>query len=229
MTELKHTDRVAALERHIEEGTLIRHWWTGEDERGRATACLLAALSPEAAEAEDAIECPAGVMPAWLARMTPRIDDGGTADAWSSMVRRYARCARGWHTLDDAAWRRVLGHTMLECLVGDAPETEAVRALWRRAIAGDEPDKEEWQAAAASDASCAAAAASDAAYAVAAVYAAAAAAAAADAAWAADARAAYAAARAAYAAASAAAAPRRKQDEITDACLSAIEMEIKND
>ena len=43
------------LEQHIDDGTLIRNGWTGTDDQGRETACLLAAL--------DAIEAATGREP----------------------------------------------------------------------------------------------------------------------------------------------------------------------
>lgn len=59
----------------IAENRLIRGAWTGTDEHGRATACLLAALAPACGEAQDAAACPAEVMPRWFARLTPCIND----------------------------------------------------------------------------------------------------------------------------------------------------------
>ncbi len=78
-----------------------RAWTAGHDR-----ACLLAALSPEAGEAQSAAACPARVMPLWLAELTPWIDDSPSDDAWPHVVRRYASLARRWHVLDSAAWER---------------------------------------------------------------------------------------------------------------------------
>jgi hypothetical protein len=99
--------RVERLHTLINEDRIIRNEWTGTDEQGRETACLLAALSPEAGEAEDAGACPASVMPEWLVHLTPWVDDYSSEAAWPRMVRRYAACAARWSSLDDAAWRRV--------------------------------------------------------------------------------------------------------------------------
>jgi len=99
--------RVERLNTFINEGRIVRDYWTGVDEQGRETACLLAALSPEAGEAEDADACPASVMPAWFAFITPWIDDHASESMWPSAIRRYAACAARWSALDDAAWRRV--------------------------------------------------------------------------------------------------------------------------
>jgi hypothetical protein len=100
-------DRIERLNTFINEGRIVRDYWTGVDEQGREEACLLAALSPEAGEAEGADACPASVMPAWFAFITPWIDDHASESMWPSAIRRYAACASRWSSLDEAAWRRV--------------------------------------------------------------------------------------------------------------------------
>lgn len=100
-------NRVQRLNEMMEEGRLIRDDWSGTDEQGRETACLLAALSPEAGESENADLCPAAVMPTWFAHLTPWLDDACSATAWPQVIRRYAACANLWSTLDEAAWCRV--------------------------------------------------------------------------------------------------------------------------
>ena len=99
-------ERIERLQTFIDEGRIVRHAWLGTDAQGRETACLLAALSPEAGEAEDAEACPASVMPAWMAHLTPWIDEASDTE-WPQVIRRYAACAARWSALDDAAWRRV--------------------------------------------------------------------------------------------------------------------------
>ena len=99
--------RVERLNKFINEDRIVRGYWTGVDGRGRKTACLLAALSPEVVEHGNASACPASVMPAWFAFVTPWIDDNSSEAAWPSAIRRYAACAARWSVLDDAAWRRV--------------------------------------------------------------------------------------------------------------------------
>jgi hypothetical protein len=99
--------RVERLQTCINEGRLTRREWSGHDAQGREVACLLAALSPEAGEAKDSEACPAEVMPAWFANLTPWIDDSGSTAEWPCVVRRYAACAARWSALDEAAWRRV--------------------------------------------------------------------------------------------------------------------------
>lgn len=99
--------RVERLNSMIRENRITRHNWLTVDEQGREVACLLAALSPEAGEAESPAACPASVMPEWFAHLTPWIDDHSSATAWPQVIRRYAACAAKWSALDDAAWRRV--------------------------------------------------------------------------------------------------------------------------
>ena len=99
--------RIQRLNEMMEEGRIIRNDWVSSDEQGRETACLLAALSPEVAEAETASACPASLMPEWFAHLTPWMDDHSSATEWPQMIRRYAACANQWHTLDEASWRRV--------------------------------------------------------------------------------------------------------------------------
>ena len=97
--EAERIDRLAAM---IREDRLIRGKWTVGHDR----ACLLAALSPEAGAAQSAAACPAELMPAWLAYLTPWIDDAPSEHAWPRIVRRYASLARRWHVLDGEAWER---------------------------------------------------------------------------------------------------------------------------
>lgn len=108
-------DRVARLRQYINEDRIILGAWTSEKE-GRHYACLLAALVPECGEAMSPNACPAEVMPAWLAHLTPDLNDYVSAGAWASTVERYATCASGWHRLDEAAWERVRKAHLLGCL-----------------------------------------------------------------------------------------------------------------
>jgi hypothetical protein len=99
--------RVERLNTFIREDRIIRGEWTGTDEQGRETACLLAALAPEVVEADGEWACPANIMPSWFAYLTPWMDDNASEAEWPRMVRRYATCAARWSVLDNAAWRRI--------------------------------------------------------------------------------------------------------------------------
>jgi len=113
----------------LEEGTLIRKEWTGTDEQGRATACLLAAMAPVCGTERDASVCPAEIMPAWLAHLTPWMDDYGTLEAWPTMVRRYANLSSRWHVLDAPTWHRLdyaARRIVLENALSFAGESESI-------------------------------------------------------------------------------------------------------
>jgi hypothetical protein len=218
---MNHQERIENLNRHIEQGTLIRKAW-GD---GHKRACLLAALAPETAQASSSKACPAEVMPEWLAHLTPSMDDYGTAEAWPAMVRRYAELASRWHVLSADQWSRLDYQARIVALKecrDHAPEVvDRVIELCERAASGDMPSHGEWVDAAAEAAAEAAARA--------AARAARAAETAAEAAWAAAraASATWAAGAAARAAGAAAGAASTVWDRMTSAILDVIESEIE--
>ena len=138
----------------LNDGTLIRRSWTGTDAQGRATACLLAALAPECGAAESAAACPAEAMPAWLAHLTPWIDDSGSLTSWPGHVRRYAAIApRFGELIGDLDRRALIG--CLRVIVAEAPShvdpsgaVSAVLALLDRELAGDCPTAAEYDSSA---------------------------------------------------------------------------------
>jgi len=145
------------LETYQREGRLIRNAWTGTDAQGRETACLLAALVPECGPREGAEACPASVLPPWLARLTPWIDDAGTAEAWPGFVARYVAVLRSWNL--DAAQSQRCDYLCRALIVREARShttdawaiaaCDTVIALCDRAAAGSLPPAQEWAAAAA--------------------------------------------------------------------------------
>jgi hypothetical protein len=168
-------DLPAAAERlaaHVAAGTVLRGKWRYTSPDGRERACLLAALSPSVQN--DPSQCPASVLPAWLAYLTPSIDDNGTLEAWPGVVAEYARLVVASPVLDAAAWHRLDYRMRLIALDEAAARTDDERALCavvdvmalcQREIDGAAPSAEDWTATARS-------AAAYAAYAAAAAYAA---------------------------------------------------------
>lgn len=146
--EIEH--RFAQLADLAERGEICRRRWTGE-KNGRRIACLLLSLAPEVEGVADYSEsrCPAWLLPAWLAHVTPWIDDAGTDDAWPATVRRFADVVgRAARVFDAAAWHRAEFAFMaaaLEVCRGTNPDTvDPVIALCRRVVEGDEPRVDEW-------------------------------------------------------------------------------------
>jgi hypothetical protein len=114
MSTLTLQQRYAMLDATIAEGRLIRNKWTST-QGGRQLVCLIVALAPECGASKSSGACPSDVMPAWLAELTPWIDDNGSEQAWGPMVRRYAALARRWHVLTDTDWYRVQQTFLAAC------------------------------------------------------------------------------------------------------------------
>ncbi len=151
MNTLSYEARIERLNTFITEGRVLRGKWRTTEADGRELACLLAALSPEAGFAKGAAACPASVMPAWLAHLTPSIDDNVSTTYWPEMLLEYAKCAALWPGLDEKAWRRVQAKALVAALDvalphagSPKPAVEAVRTLCARASLGDEPTPVEW-------------------------------------------------------------------------------------
>jgi hypothetical protein len=145
-------ERYDLLDRRIADNSLARGTWI---------ACLLSTLAPECESAQSATPCPAEVMPAWLAYLTPRIDDAGTLEHWPVVVRRYAALVRRWHVLTPETWHRldyrVRSICVREAMVHTSNATvlgacQSVVALCDRAASGGQSSDEEWRAAAMSTA-----------------------------------------------------------------------------
>jgi hypothetical protein len=99
-------ERLARLDAAIAENRVVYGLWRHVEDDGCELVCLLAALSPEVAEAKNTASCPAEVMPAWLARLTPLLHDCVSAEYRPELIRRYAGLAHRWHVLDVGAWQR---------------------------------------------------------------------------------------------------------------------------
>lgn len=151
---MDNTERFDRLDAYIAENRVLRSRWSDLDADGRERVCLLVALAPEVGARGDVDACPASLIPPWLAKITPAVDDCGTDEVWPAMVRRYSRVVRmGATTLDDAGWRRVLARFLLavlaEAALHDPSEScQRVSALWARVLTGDEPSKQEWSSSA---------------------------------------------------------------------------------
>jgi hypothetical protein len=119
-------DNVTASRRileHLREGRLVQGAFHDE-KAGRALACVLGAISHDIGSSAD---CPAAVMPEWLAGLTVRLFDAPIeSDALAWAGRFGAQMAR-WHTFDAAAWERVRATFCAAC-VADANASAAAAA-----------------------------------------------------------------------------------------------------
>jgi hypothetical protein len=81
---------IERYERYIAERRLIGGAWLRIDAEGRELACYWAALAPDGADRTDPSACPAGALPAWLARLLPWVDDAARTEedryAWAARL-----------------------------------------------------------------------------------------------------------------------------------------------
>lgn len=139
---------VDRLDSFILQDRLIRKSWGST----KARACLLVALAGDQV-IEDPGACPASILPAWLAHLTPWIDDAGSIERWPEVVRTYARLVRASAHLTEDQWTR-LDYTARAIFVREAGThryaevCERVALLCDRAANGDQPIREEWAEAA---------------------------------------------------------------------------------
>ena len=101
MIDLKNFDTM------LSGGRITRYQWTGRDDNGRVTACILAAIFPQAGKAKSASVCPSDQMWPWLAHLTPWINDFGSEGLWQQVVQRYAKILHNLHRLDAADGKRL--------------------------------------------------------------------------------------------------------------------------
>ena len=134
LTNVEASQRVLA---HLDEGRLVQgNWHTVH--AGRELACVLGSMDPAISDPRD---CPASVMPAWLARLTVTLFDrqkDADAMAWA---RRYAGQMARWHVLDDAAWSRVDVAFRIACVETAMSRAEPASkdlAVWPRVKAACE-------------------------------------------------------------------------------------------
>ena len=84
------TEAVHRLCQYVEEGRILRHRWSDGGSEGWKKVCLLTALEPMCAVEMSPNACPEDVLPAWVAHLTPWMNDAGSENAWPTVVRRYA-------------------------------------------------------------------------------------------------------------------------------------------
>lgn len=101
---LTRIGRIDLAEKAWKEGRIIQGNWRRNGGGGREMVCALAAFGPDINGSGD---CPADLMPPWLAALVPSIDDGITASEVPWFAGELIARARRWHILDDAAWERI--------------------------------------------------------------------------------------------------------------------------
>lgn len=96
-------DRITLAEAYLERGRIMQHDWRNRT-GGREYVCALAAFGPDINDSRD---CPADLMPDWLADAVPSLDDGLRLIDTPTLVRGLVDRARRWHVLSPSDWKRV--------------------------------------------------------------------------------------------------------------------------
>lgn len=124
-------DRIEAAAHALAEGRIIQHAWRRRTD-GREFVCPLAAFGPDINSPKD---CPAELMPPWMAELVPVLDDGVAAGDVHWFVGEVISRARRWHVLDGAAWERVRVGFQIAAIRQARTEARAARAEAARAAA----------------------------------------------------------------------------------------------
>ena len=151
------TDTVAtaheAFERYTafyEEGRLVQSDWRTTDDDDRVLACALGVLGQDVESSND---CPAAVMPRWLAQIVVHLFDRQLFDDACDWGLRFYKAldrldgnvpfsvVHDWH----ATVVTVLGIEAAQKSGSDLKPHEALQALHRRALAGEIIDVSEWR------------------------------------------------------------------------------------
>jgi hypothetical protein len=125
---------------YLRDGRLVQNAWTREDQ-GHHVACLLGA----AGNYHSTQDCPATLMPRWLAECTVTLYDGlPQEDANGDLVRRYADMMRRWHVLTPDRWDNVHRAFLVRCIdqaVESVPAFAKTQSYWPAVSAACEQSK----------------------------------------------------------------------------------------
>jgi hypothetical protein len=125
---------------YLRDGRLVQNTWTREDQ-GPHVACLLGA----AGNYQSTQDCPATLMPRWLAECTVTLYDGlPQEDANGDLVRRYADMMRRWHVLTPDRWDNVHRAFLVRCIdqaVESVPAFAKTQSYWPAVSAACEQSK----------------------------------------------------------------------------------------
>lgn len=133
--KLTIAERITLAQLAHDEGRIIQGQWRRTN--GKELVCALAAFGPDINSSSD---CPAELMPPWLAELVPTLDDGIAAVDVPWFSGELIARARRWSVLDSAAWERVrvgfLIATVRQALASAAVANTAehVPAYWPQVV-----------------------------------------------------------------------------------------------
>jgi len=100
-----NSERINNLDRVIAEGLIVRNTlflnFGNATDLSEGQACILTALSPEVALADNPEACPPTVLPLWMAFLVHRLSEGVSAAGWPAFSVGFAKTLRRIYTLTD--------------------------------------------------------------------------------------------------------------------------------
>lgn len=104
-------ERIALAAQHVQHRTLVQNHWSRKDAYDRTCVCLLRAFGPDI---NDPANCPVELMPEWLARLLPLINDGMPAVFYYDFAADFVGSAQHWATFQPSEWARIRSAMLLE-------------------------------------------------------------------------------------------------------------------
>lgn len=130
-------DRIGLAASHVAGRTLTQGYWRKRVSDGTELVCLLAAFGDDI---NDPANCPVELMPEWLARLLPCINDGLPAIFFDDFAAAFVDQAGVWSTFDETQWARIQRALLIEivwytnCLVEEGDQ-EAGRVFGHNRVA----------------------------------------------------------------------------------------------
>jgi len=96
--------RIALAEAHVAGRTLLQQFWRKQDAHDRECACLLGAFGRDI---NDPANCPVELMPEWLARLIPLVNDGLPSVFYYDFAGDFVGSAHRWSKLSGSEWSSI--------------------------------------------------------------------------------------------------------------------------
>ena len=106
-----HDEASARIHAFASEGRLVQGEW--HKMNGVKKACLLGAIHSGINSEHD---CPASLMPQWMARLTVRLFDGIRTERTQEYGLRYAAAMKSWATFTPEQWSAALTNILIYCV-----------------------------------------------------------------------------------------------------------------
>lgn len=103
--------RIAQAATHVARRTLLQNFWRKTDAYDRTCVCLLCAFGPDI---NDPANCPPELMPEWLARLLPLINDGLPPHSYYDFAESFVGSASRWAYFLPSEWEAIRRALLLE-------------------------------------------------------------------------------------------------------------------